>query len=206
MNGTFRNLSDRELVKTIIGLKATDEEVDQLLRILAKEDHSPSAVEMLDNKNNSTTAKRYLKLCSSIELARRLSEASQLRKTWMIKAPKDVCELMWPIYDGLQKEAFYVLCLNTKQRFIKMTMASLGSLNSAIVHPREIYIEAIAASAASIVITHNHPSGDPEPSGADIQLTRRLAKAGDTLGIELLDHIVIGGEASYVSMRDQGMI
>jgi DNA repair protein RadC len=87
-----------------------------------------------------------------------------------------------------------------------MVEVSVGSLNASIVHPRELFKEAVRMSAASIVVVHNHPSGDPTPSGADLQLTRRLAKAGEVLGIELLDHIVIGDGGAHTSLRHMGVL
>jgi DNA repair protein RadC len=83
---------------------------------------------------------------------------------------------------------------------------SVGSLNASIVHPRELFKEAVRLSAASVVVVHNHPSGDPTPSGADLQLTRRLVRAGEVLGIELVDHVVIGDGGSYASVRDMGAL
>ena len=82
----------------------------------------------------------------------------------------------------------------------------MGSLNASIVHPRELFKEAVKVSAASVVVVHNHPSGDPTPSGADVQLTRRLVKAGDVLGIEVLDHVVIGDGGDHASLRELGLM
>jgi DNA repair protein RadC len=87
-----------------------------------------------------------------------------------------------------------------------MVEVSVGSLNASIVHPRELFRDAVRASAAAVVVVHNHPSGDPTPSGADIQLTRRLVKAGDVLGIEVLDHVVIGDGGEHASLRDMGLM
>ena len=87
-----------------------------------------------------------------------------------------------------------------------MIEVSVGSLNASIVHPRELFKEAVRLSAASVVVVHNHPSGDPTPSGADIQLTRRLVRAGDVLGIEVLDHVVIGDGGAHASLRELGLM
>ena len=85
-----------------------------------------------------------------------------------------------------------------------MVEVSVGSLNASIVHPRELFKEAVRLSAAAVIVVHNHPSGDPTPSGADLQLTRRLVRAGDVLGIEVLDHVVIGDGGAHVSLREMG--
>jgi DNA repair protein RadC len=102
------------------------------------------------------------------------------------------------------REHFWALALNTKNQLLRMVEISVGSLNASIVHPRELYKEAVRLSAASIVVVHNHPSGDPTPSGADLQLTRRLSRAGDVLGIELIDHVVVGDGGAFVSIREMG--
>ena len=106
----------------------------------------------------------------------------------------------------MDREQFWALVLDTKNRLIKDVPVSVGSLNASIVHPRELFRSAVRMSAASIVVAHNHPSGDPTPSGADIQLTRRLTRAGDVLGIELLDHVVIGDGGAWASLREMGLM
>lgn len=139
-------------------------------------------------------------------------EMSRRAATWrcsdrpVISTPEDVVELCAPQLRGLDREHFWSLALNTKNRLLKMVEVSVGSLNASIVHPRELFKEAVKVSAASIVVVHNHPSGDPTPSGADIQLTRRLVKAGDVLGIEVLDHVVIGDGGEHASLRDLGLM
>ena len=124
-----------------------------------------------------------------------------------MSTPEDVAELMEQVFDvaHADREVFAAFGLNTKNKVIGAWVVSVGSLNASIVHPRELFKPAVMLSAASIVVAHNHPSGDPEPSGADIQLTRRLVKAGDVLGIEVLDHVVVGDEG-HVSLRDRGLM
>ncbi len=123
-----------------------------------------------------------------------------------ITTPEDVVALCLPQLRGADREHFWALVLNTKNRLVRTVEVSVGSLNASIVHPRELFKEAVRLSAAAVVVVHNHPSGDPTPSGADIQLTRRLAKAGDVLGIELLDHVVIGDGGEHASLRDMGLM
>lgn len=106
------------------------------------------------------------------------------------------------------RELFDVLCLSTKNMLLARVNVSIGSLNASIVHPREVYKPAIVANAASVVVVHNHPSGDPTPSGADLQLVRRLARAGEQLGIELLDAVILGGgdTQATTSLREMGVL
>lgn len=101
-------------------------------------------------------------------------------------------------------EVFRVLLLNSRHDVLKRVTVSRGSLASAVVHPREVFRPAILASAAAIIVVHNHPSGDPEPSAEDVEVTRRLAKAGELLGIPLLDHVIVARGCRYVSLRERG--
>jgi DNA repair protein RadC len=147
-------------------------------------------------------AARFL---ACLELARRASAWPACERP-VVSTPEDVVALCSTQLRGLDREHFWALVLSTKNRLLRMVEVSVGSLNASIVHPRELYKEAVRMSAASVVVVHNHPSGDPTPSGADLQLTRRLAKAGEVLGIELLDHIVIGDGGAHVSMRHMGVL
>ncbi|MDT8434691.1 MAG: DNA repair protein RadC [Anaerosomatales bacterium] len=131
-------------------------------------------------------------------LARPAGLATQL------SSPEDVLELMKPRCYGLVQEHFWLITLNTKNHLINVHEVSVGSLNASIVHPRELFRHAIKDCSAAAIVCHNHPSGDPTPSGADIQLTRRLVKAGDVLGIELLDHVVIGDTTA--SLRELNLM
>lgn len=105
----------------------------------------------------------------------------------------------------LQKEHFVCLFLNTKNHVLAQETLSIGSLNASIVHPREIFRAAIKRSSASIICAHNHPSGDPTPSPEDIQITERLVQAGELIGIEVLDHVIIG-DKHYISLKEQGLM
>lgn len=142
---------------------------------------------------------------ASLELSRRASAWSSVDRP-VIATPEDVVRLCEPQMRGSDKEHFWALALNTKNQLLKVIEVSVGSLNASIVHPRELFKDAVRASAASIVVVHNHPSGDPTPSGADIQLTRRLVRAGDVLGIEVLDHVVVGDGGCHASLRDLGLM
>lgn len=147
-------------------------------------------------------AARFL---ACLELARRAS-AWPAGDSPVVTTPEDVVALCATQLRGLDREHFWALALSTKNRLLRMFEVSVGSLNSSIVHPRELFKEAVRLSAASIVIVHNHPSGDPTPSGADLQLTRRLARAGEVLGIEVLDHVVIGDGGAHASLRHMGVL
>jgi len=113
----------------------------------------------------------------------------------ILNGPAAVSRQLLPLLDGLDREHFVVLALDARNRPIGANTVSIGSLSASLVHPREIFKFAILANASSIILAHNHPSGDTAPSRDDIELTRRLVDAGTLIGIEVLDHLVIGGEA-----------
>ncbi|MDO8880012.1 MAG: DNA repair protein RadC [Coriobacteriia bacterium] len=145
------------------------------------------------------------RLLGSLELGRRSVLPRGAAKP-VVTRPEDVVRLCAPQLRGSDREHFWALALNTKNQLLRTIEVSVGSLNASIVHPRELFKEAVKVSAASVVVVHNHPSGDPTPSGADIQLTRRLVKAGDVLGIEVLDHVIIGEGDGHTSLRDLGLM
>ncbi len=103
-----------------------------------------------------------------------------------------------------KKEHFQALLLDTRSKLIKIAEISIGSLDTSVVHPREVFKEALSASAASVIFVHNHPSGDPQPSEDDMKLTERLAQAGEIMGINVLDHIIIG-DKKYLSLKREGL-
>jgi DNA repair protein RadC len=145
------------------------------------------------------------RLLAALEMSRRAAGPCDDRRP-TISTPEDVVTLCSSHLRGRDREHFWTLALNTKNRLLRIIEVSVGSLNASIVHPRELFKDAVRVSAASVVVVHNHPSGDPTPSGADVQLTRRLVKAGDVLGIEVLDHVVVGDGGSHASLRDLGLM
>jgi DNA repair protein RadC len=141
---------------------------------------------------------------AAVELASRVEGYAESVERPLVKTPEDVAVLVQGRLKGKKKEYFLAILLDTRNQLIKVAEISVGSLDSSIVHPREVYKEAISASAASVIFVHNHPSGDTEASEDDIQLTKRLAEAGEIVGIDVLDHIIVGGK-SYVSMKREGL-
>ncbi len=122
-----------------------------------------------------------------------------------IGRPEDAARLMAAIAKREQREVFVVFLLNSKNCVRRAHVISIGTLNASIIHPREVFVPAVRHSAAAILIAHNHPSGVATPSREDIAITKRIQKAGEILGIDLLDHIIIGGE-SHVSLKELGVI
>ena len=141
---------------------------------------------------------------AAFELASRLEGYQESGKLETVKTPEDVIALVRSRLKGKKKEYFLALLLDTRNQLIRVAEISIGSLDSSIVHPREVFKEAVSASAASVLFAHNHPSGDPEASEDDINLPKRLAEAGEIMGIDVLDHIIIG-EQKYLSLKREGL-
>jgi len=197
-------LTDRGLLSVLVGENAA-EGIGRLLGTgpVTQGLWRVSADELVALEGVGPAAAARLLAC--VEMSRRAGlEGAARRPT--ITTPEDVVALCAPQLRGLDREHFWTLALNTKNGLLKIIEVSIGSLNASIVHPRELFREAVRAAASSVVVVHNHPSGDPTPSGADIQLTRRLVKAGDVLGIEVLDHVVIGDGGEHASLRDLGLM
>ena len=140
---------------------------------------------------------------AAFELANRL-EGPETGDKPLVKTPEEVVNLVRSRLKGKKKEYFLALLLDTRNQLIKVAEISIGSLDTSIVHPREVFKEAISASAASAIFVHNHPSGDPTASEDDIKLTKRLAEAGEIIGIDVLDHIIIG-DKNYLSLKREGL-
>jgi len=204
---TYDKMEEAELVARILGKKEVDEECYVYAAQLVKEEPMTLIdAESYAIRNGRATLDRFSKIQAAVELGRRAMINDQLSRKIEVTRPDQVAALMSPIYKGKEHESFHCLCLDTKNKLKKLVEVSVGSLNASIVNPREVFKEAVRMSAAAIVVTHNHPSGDPTPSGADIQITRRIVNAGDVLGIDMLDHIVFGGGGRCISMRDERLI
>lgn len=147
---------------------------------------------------------KAIQILAAIELGQRTNNYI-LERGIQIKSPIDCAEYIAEEVRTLEQEHFIGIYLDVKNRILAKKTLFIGSLNRALVHPREIFKEALKHGCASIIVAHNHPSGDPTPSTQDISLTRRLMEIGELMGIEVLDHIVIGTDG-YISMREEKYI
>ena len=201
-------LSAQEILALILGRGIAGESVMVTVqRLLSRfgnlKGMANASVEELSQVKGVGLAKAS-QIKAAFELADRLEGYSEAGEKPIVKTPDDVMSLVRGRLRDQKKEHFLALLLDTRNRLIKVSEISVGSLDTSIVHPREVFKEAISASAASVIFVHNHPSGDTEASEDDIELTKRLTEAGEIVGIEVLDHIIIGGKNSR-SLKREGL-
>jgi DNA repair protein RadC len=159
----------------------------------------PSSLKLVRGVGDRLAAR----LAAAREMASRLLTHESGAPKLYLTGPEDVADMFMREMATLDREHFRAVLLNTKNRILGVRTISIGSLNASIVHAREVFKAAVSESAQAIVLVHNHPSGLPEPSSEDIAVTERLAEAGRILGIEVLDHIVLGSQG-FVSLKEAG--
>lgn len=143
-------------------------------------------------------------LCAAFELAHRI-QAEPFDERVVVSSPKIIAQLLIPRFRNLRTETFHVVMLNSANQIIREAVVGQGSLNSVIIHPREVFRLAIAENAAAVILAHNHPSGNTEPSKEDIAVTRQLVEAGRIVDIRVLDHLVIGGD-DFTSLAERHLL
>ncbi|MBO8177510.1 MAG: DNA repair protein RadC [Bacillus sp. (in: Bacteria)] len=203
-----QSVSNQELLAILLGTGTKEESVLQLanrllvyfegLRMLK----DTSLEELMAVKGIGKA--KAVQLLASVELGRRIHNLT-FEDRYVIRSPEDGAKYVMEELRFLSQEHFVCLYLNTKNQVMHKQTVFIGSLNASIVHPREVFKEALRRSAASLICVHNHPSGDPTPSREDIEVTRRLVECGQMLGIEVLDHLIIG-EKKYVSLKEKGYL
>jgi DNA repair protein RadC len=201
-------LSDHELLCCLLGRGIAGESVlvtaHRLLRAFGTlRQLADASVEQLGAVRGIGPAKAA-QLKASAELARRMM-VTAAPSTAPLDRPEAVAALVWPMLVDKRTEQVLAVLLDARHRLIRVCRVSVGSLSASLVHPRELFKEAILASAAAVIVVHNHPSGDSDPSDHDIALTKRLVQAGRLLGIELLDHLVLS-TGGTVSLRAMGVM
>ena len=204
-------LGDVELIAILLrtGMKGSSavQVAQELLCRHSLEELVSAPVEQLA-KTKGIGKTKAIQLKAAFELAKRLSRPCERT---LINAPSDAAAAVRDQLQHLDREEFRVVLLTTKNTLIRVAKVSRGSLNASIVEPREVFKDAIAASAAGMILVHNHPSGDPTPSSEDIAVTKRLVKAGELLGIAVHDHIILGRRTpnrpqDFVSLKELGLI
>lgn len=200
-------LDDHELLAIILGmgttgLNALDLAEHLMIKYRSLRRLKEASLEELMGERGIGLAKA-ISIKAAIELGRRLALCQEIKAT--ITSPDDVKTLVMEDMRYLDREHFKVIYLDRKGGIIVTEDISVGGLHSSIAHPREVFKNAVKRSAAAIILVHNHPSGDPNPSNEDIETTRRLVEAGQIVGIEVLDHVIIG-DNKYCSMKSRGLI
>jgi DNA repair protein RadC len=138
-----------------------------------------------------------------IELVRERTLAAE---TKTIRSPADAAAIVRDYIGDADREHFVVLCLDGRHKVVAINTVSVGSLDTAFAHPREVFKPAVLSNSAAVVLAHNHPSGDPEPSPDDCRITARLTNAGNILGITVLDHVIVGQDERFCSLKQRGLL
>lgn len=202
------SLSNHELIAILLRTGTKDESVLQLsnrlltnfegLRLLK----DATLEEMTEIKGIGQA--KAIQILAAVEIGRRITNLNYTDR-YVIRSPEDGANYVMNDMRFLSQEHFVCLYLNTKNQVIHKQTIFIGSLNASIVHPREVFREGLKRSAASIICLHNHPSGDPSPSREDIEVTKRLVECGKMIGIDVLDHLIIG-ENKFVSLKEKGYL
>ena len=190
-------LSDEELLSLIVGEKVAGYLKNHFNDIRRISGASPTELQKIDGIGH----KKALMLKASLELAKRIRQITLRPGECLTSSHQIFLHFQEKLY-GLGKEHFYCVLLNSKHRIIREVLVSIGSLNFSIVHPREVFSPAIRECAESLILVHNHPSGDSSPSREDFLVTKRLSDVGKMVGIEVLDHIIIANN-HYLSFQEQ---
>jgi DNA repair protein RadC len=201
-------LSNRELLAIILGSGSRNESVLEMSgRLLSHfeglELLREASIEELKKVKGIGVAKAIL-IQACIEFGSRVSGQRRDHR-YTVRSPEDGANFVMEEMRLLNQEHFVAVFLNTKNQVIHKSTIFIGSLNASIVHPREVFKEAVRRSAASMICFHNHPSGDPSPSQEDINVTKRLVSCGKMIGVDVLDHIVIG-DRKFVSLKQRGLM
>jgi DNA repair protein RadC len=199
-------LSNRELLALIVGTGARRSSAlalaEDLLRTGLRGLAGRSLPEL--ERERGLGLAKATRVLAALELGARLASEGRTAAPSFHTAEATARYLM-PRYGVRPVETFGLLALDVRQRLKREVVISVGCLTSSLVHPREVFQEAVVSRAAALVLFHNHPSGDPEPSGEDVSLTRRLASAGTLMGIEVLDHVILGA-GRFVSLKQRGVL
>lgn len=202
-------LSTAELFSLLMGRGVSGESVMVTAQRLLSEfgnlqNMASATVEELSRIRGIGIAKAA-QIKAAFELGRRLNDPDYSPRGQSVQSPEEAFQSMQEKLKGRKKEYFYILCLDTRNRIKVKKQVSQGNLDSSIVHPREVFKDAISSLAAAVIFVHNHPSGDLEPSSEDVHLTKRLVEAGELLGIPVLDHIIVS-DLGYTSMKSRNLI
>ena len=211
------NVADEVLLAILLRSGMRGKNVTELAREILRRYGGLAALskatfeELLHNKIKGLGKVKALELAAALELGRRAANQGPCHVAPVIREPESAYRILAPLARTLQQEIFWVLLLDTKNKLIGQPVeTSRGLLDSSPVHPREVFNKAVRYSAASVILAHNHPSGDPTPSKEDIDITRRLIEAARILGIRVVDHLIVGKPSpstpGFVSLREKNLV
>jgi DNA repair protein RadC len=200
------SLSNRELLASLIGTGARGvSALDVAGDLLAAGLHALAGRSLGElERTRGLGRAKAARVLAALELGGRLASQGG-GSTPALQSPQEAARYLLPRYSARPVETFGLLALDARHRLRREAVISVGCLTASLVHPREVFQEAVVSRAAALVLFHNHPSGDPEPSAEDLALTRRLAAAGTLMGIEILDHLVLGA-GRFVSLKERGQL
>jgi DNA repair protein RadC len=200
------SLATRELLALVLGTGSCRTSVldlaDRLLGSGLRGLGARSAADL--EREHGLGRAKATRLLAALEIGSRLASEGAGAAP-LLRTPEDAARHLLPRYAARPVETFGLLALDVRHRLKKEAVVSVGCLTSSLVHPREVFQEAVVSRAAALILFHNHPSGDPEPSAEDVALTRRLASAGALMGIEVLDHVILGA-GRFVSLKQRGVL
>ncbi|MEW6507016.1 MAG: DNA repair protein RadC [Bacteroidota bacterium] len=204
-----QSLSNAELIAILLRTGSKGKNVIEIARDLIKKHGNLSllATQSIDSLKSNFGIKKdkAVTLVAAFELIRRTASEEKWFSIKKINSPSDIAEIFIPLLKDEVKEIFIVVCLNSANKIIKYEKISTGNLNSSVVHPREVFKVAIENNSANIILIHNHPSGNVEPSSEDIRLTKSMVEAGRIMEIQVFDHIIIGGN-NYTSLVEKRVL
>ena len=204
-----QSLTDAELIAILLRTGTKGKSVIQLAQELIQKSNGLNnlATQTSESiqKHLGIGKDKAATLLAAFEIGRRADSQKKLLSIRKITSPSDIAEIFIPMLRDKVKEEFYVVCLNTANKITKVELISVGNLNSSVVHPREVFKVAIENNSANIILLHNHPSGNCEPSNEDITLTNQMVDVGKIMNILVFDHIIIAGE-KYTSLVEKRII
>lgn len=204
-----QNLSDSELLAILLRVGCRGKSAGELAMEILKKYENLAILAQVSmpalTKFNGLKENKAIMLAAVFEISRRILSQKNFQLDKKITSPKEIADIFIPLLRDRLKEVFIVICLNSANKIIKYEEISVGNLNSSIVHPREIFKLAVENSSANIIILHNHPSGNSEPSSEDIAITKRIVEAGKLMDIQVFDHIIVAG-TGYLSFVEKRLI
>lgn len=200
------NLSLQELLGIYVYGKKDTDTLHKIRNVFAAENEIRNLDSLQLKTLNGIGDQKAQRLLAGLELLKRINGEHSLNEAMKINCANDIVDFYTPMLSSLEQEEMHIMLLSRKNHIITEKMISKGTVDSTVVHPRDVFKWAIRYNASALIMIHNHPSGDPEPSKDDIETTKRIKSAGKLIGIDLLDHIIFGSSSRFISMKSLDII